>query len=606
MTKEQIWQELSFAWNNRRSDMRGSFHTAQEFLAICEQIHDKKGAADSHKILGYCYWRFSEFSLSMEHSIKALEFYQQEKDLRGEADTLNSLGAVYMFQKEHQKRLDCNLKCLDIRYELGNADDISGSMNNIGESYLEMQDYVSAKKWFYDCVNYPGSTSDSLAWATHNLGKLFLIEKDYMQSEKSFLESLALSQEMVYDVLTTETYLQLSKLYQELEKMKSAEDYAVKALELATFTGAKEEQKNAFALLSEIKENQGKFKEALEDYKKFHALFSEIHDESNIQQLKDLEFQYELENMRKEAEIERLKTVDLKAAYDQIDSQKQLLEQRNKEIVESIRYAQRIQQAVLKEEKHVSEHLPDHFIFYRPKDIVSGDFYWAQEKDGVLYVAAADCTGHGVPGGFLTMLGIAFLNEIISKNELQTPAQILNELHDKFIKELQLQDSTRDGMDITLVSLRYDDKTNTKELMWAGAYNPLWVVKKRNEHGVSAVSDISKLTSISLEWENKEIELFEIKPDKQPIGRGDDHHDFTNHSLTLENEDMLYLFSDGYQDQFGGSSGKKLKKSGFRSLILSLAEQPMENQLESMENFFESWKGEHEQVDDICVIGIKL
>lgn len=606
MTIEQIWQELSFAWNNRRSDMRTSFHKAKEFLAICEQIHDRKGAAECHKILGYCYWRFSEFSSSMEHSLKALDYFQHEKDLRGEADTLNSLGAVYMFQKEHQKRLECNLKCLEIRYKLGNADDISGSMNNIGETYLEMQDYASSKKWFFDCINYPGSTSDSLAWASHNLGKLYFIESDYTNSEKSFLESLTLSTEMVYDILSTETFLQLSRLYLTLDKLDLAKEYSVKALNLSTSIGAKEEQKNAYHLLSQIKEAQGKFKDALDDYKKFHVLFSEIHNESNMQRLKDLEFQFELENMRKEAEIERLRTVELKAAYDQIDAQKQLLEQRNKEIVESIRYAQRIQQAVLKEEKHVSEHLPDHFIFYRPKDIVSGDFYWAQEKDGVLYVAAADCTGHGVPGGFLTMLGIAFLNEIISKNELQTPAQILNELHDKFIKELRLQDSTRDGMDITLVSLRYDNQTDSKELMWAGAYNPLWVVKKRNEHGKSTITDISKLTSISLEWENEEIELFEIKPDKQPIGRGDDHHDFTNHSLTLENEDLLYLFSDGYQDQFGGEHGKKLKRSGFRNLILSLAEQPLENQLETIGNFFETWKGEREQVDDVCVIGIKL
>ena len=606
MTTEQILRELTYAWNNRRSDMRGSFHKAQEFLHQCEQLEILEGVAECHKILGYCFWRFSEFSLSMEHSLKALDFYQKEKDLRGEADTLNSLGAVYMFQKEHQKRLDCNLKCLEIRQELGSADDISGSMNNIGETYLEMNELVSAKKWFEDCINFPGSTADSLSWANHNLGKLYFIEHDYTNSEKAFLKSLSLSMEIVYDVLSTETYLHLGILHKTKGNLPLAHEYATKALNLATLTGAKEEQKNAVGLLSEINEKSGLLKEALIDYKKYHQLFSEIHNESNLQRLKDLEFQHELESMRKEAEIERLRTVELKQAYDQIEAQKELLEQRNKEIVESIRYAQRIQQAVLKEEKHVSEHLPEHFIFYKPKDIVSGDFYWAQEKKGVLYVAAADCTGHGVPGAFLTMLGIAFLNEIISKNEFQTPAQILNELHDKFIKELQLQDSTNDGMDITLVSLRYDEESATKELMWAGALNPLWVVKKRREHGFTSVTDFSHLTNISLEWESNEIDLFEIKPDKQPIGGGIEHHDFTNHKLLLENDDMLYLFSDGYQDQFGGSNGKKLKRSGFRDLILSLAEKPIENQLQGMESFFDSWKGDHEQVDDICVIGIKL
>lgn len=596
MTESEVIVDLEVAWNNRRSDMRGSFHEAKESLERCAQESDLKGIADCHKILGYCYWRFSEFSLSMEHSLKALEFYQLTNDLRGEADTLNNLGAVYMFQKEHQKRLECNLECLKIRMKLGNADDISGSMNNIGETYLEMGDYPQAKKWFLDCINYPGSTSDSIAWANHNLGKLFLIEGEYELSEKTFLHSLELSIEINYDVLTTETYLQLSTLHKEFKNYQKALEYGYLALELAEKTGAKEEQKNAYFLLSEIKENENNPLEALQYYKKFHALFKEIHNESNIQRLKDLEFQFELENIKKEAEIERLKTVELKAAYDQIDEQKQLLEQRNKEIVESIRYAQRIQQALLKEENHVSEHLPEHFIFYRPKDIVSGDFYWAQEKKGVLYVAAADCTGHGVPGGFLTMLGIAFLNEIISKSEIQTPAEILNELHNKFIKELGLQDSAKDGMDITLISLRFDAETNSKELMWAGAYNPLWVVKNRNQ----------KHKVISIDGAPQEMELIEIKPDKQPIGRSEDHHDFTNHSFLLEKEDMVYLFSDGYQDQFGGQMGKKLKKSGFKNLILSMAELPIENQLAGMENFFESWKGNHEQVDDICVIGIKI
>jgi serine phosphatase RsbU (regulator of sigma subunit) len=594
MTEASILLELEKAWNNRRSDMRGSFHIAKEYLTYCEEEGFQKATADCHKIAGYCYWRFSEFSLSMEHSLFALEYYQQVNDLRGEADTLNSLGAVFMFEKEHQKRLECNLKCLEIRIQLGDAEDISGSMNNIGETYLEMGENESAKRWFYDCINYPGCTADSISWATHNLGRLFLLEGDFSASQEMFLESLAVSNEISYDILTTETLLQLSGLYKQLDRYDIALEYANKAFELAITTGAKEEQKTAFKLRSEIKEQQGDLIGALEDYKLFHQLFTEIHNESNKQRLKDLEFQFELENIKKEAEIERLKTVELKAAYDQIEQQKSLLEQRNKEIVESIRYAQRIQQAVLKEENYVSEHLPEHFIYYKPKDIVSGDFYWAQEKKGILYVAAADCTGHGVPGGFLTMLGIAFLNEILSKNEIQTPAQILNELRDKFIKELQLHDSSNDGMDITLVSLRYDEQTDSKELLWAGAYNPLWIVKKRGALNESNDS------------ENHKLELLEVKPDKQPIGKSDDQKDFTDHRLVLDKGDMLYLFSDGYQDQFGGKTGKKLKRSGFKDLILSLAKQPLENQLQGMDSFFETWKGEYEQVDDICVIGIKL
>lgn len=588
MKPDEIERLLQDAWLNRRSEMRNSFHVAQEIKNHCVDQEYTKGIAECNKILGYCYWRFTEFSLSMEHSLAALSYYQSVGDLRGEADTLNSLGAVYMFQKENDKRLDCNLKCLELRKLIGDADDISGSMNNIGETYFEMGDYPSANDWFDQCINYPGATQDSAAWALHNLGKLRQKQGDLESSVAYFLESLDLSRSMDYDVLTTETLLMLSRLYKQQNEFSQALDYITQTIESAERIGSREELKEAYLLLSELYEFEGNFEGALRVHRKFHELYRDIHNEDNLQRMKDLEFQYELENARKEAEIERLKTVELRKAYDQIDKQRTLLEYKNKEILDSIRYAQRIQKALLKEERHVSLHLPEHFILYKPKDIVSGDFYWAHEKDGVLFVAAADCTGHGVPGGFLTMLGIAFLNEIISKNELKTPADILNELRDKFIEELHLQESAHDGMDIALIRLGFDDSIQRREVLWAGAQNPLWVVK-----GVGGQSEYSG-------------KLLEILPDKQPIGPSDDMHKFTDHRLELDKGDKLYLFSDGYHDQFGGADGKKLKKSGFKDLLMSVAELPMDDQLKALTQFFESWKGSNDQVDDVCVIGIEL
>lgn len=249
--------------------------------------------------------------------------------------------------------------------------------------------------------------------------------------------------------------------------------------------------------------------------------------------------------LKKPGWTDEVKSVELKEVNNKIEQQKELLEIRNREIVESIRYAQHIQRAVLKEERHVSLHLPEHFILFKPKDIVSGDFYWAHEKDGVLYVAAADCTGHGVPGGFLTMLGIAFLNEI------KTPAQILNELQNKFVNELKLEGAVRDGMDITLMSMHYDTDSNTKELIWAGAYNPLWVIRDNMDSDESS----------------ERYQLLEVKPDKLTIGALDQHRTFNDHKLSLNIGDLVYLFSDGFQDQFGGNTGKKLKKSGFKEVF---------------------------------------
>jgi serine phosphatase RsbU (regulator of sigma subunit) len=458
-------------------------------------------------------------------------------------------------------------------------------MNNIGETFLDLKDYDSAKKWFIECLELENAGEDSVAWALHNLGELYLLEENYSKSEESFLESLEISERNSYFVLTTETLLRLGVFYKERGDNLRSMSYADRAVELSKKTGSREDENAAQLLMAQMKELLGDYIGALEHYKESHRLYSEIHNQTNIQAIKDIQFQHQLEKIRQkaeEAELEKIRTIELQKAYDQIRHQSRLLEERNNEIMESIRYAKRIQEAVLVEKKHVSSHLPEHFIYFRPKDIVSGDFYWAQEKDGFLYVAAADCTGHGVPGGFLTMLGIAFLNEILSQKSLLTPAQILGELRDKFIKELRLQDSSNDGMDISLVRLEYHQENESNELLWAGANNPLWVVS------------------------NEGKKFIELKADKQPIGKSDVQKPFTDTSLQLRKGDLVYLFSDGYHDQFGGENGKKLKKSGFKELILSLSKLSINEQNKSLDQHYENWKGNTDQVDDICVIGLRI
>lgn len=181
------------------------------------------------------------------------------------------------------------------------------------------------------------------------------------------------------------------------------------------------------------------------------------------------------------------------------------------------------------------------------------------------------------------MLGIAFLNEILSQPEILTPAEILEQLRQKFIKELRLQDSSNDGMDISLIRIQYQHKNPSTEAIWAGANNPLWIIRKSDRKVIQ-----------------------EIFPDKQPIGSSEQVLPFTDHRFLLEEGDLFYLFSDGYHDQFGGKDGKKLKKSGFKEVILKMHSLPINDQLTQMESFFDSWKGDRDQVDDICVIGMRM
>ncbi|MFB6257903.1 MAG: SpoIIE family protein phosphatase [Flavobacteriales bacterium] len=278
-----------------------------------------------------------------------------------------------------------------------------------------------------------------------------------------------------------------------------------------------------------------------------------------------------------------------------IEEQKGLVEEKQKEILSSIDYASHIQNALLKEEEERGSELPEHFIFYRPKEAVSGDFYWSFEKDGDVWFAVADCTGHGVPGAFLTMLGNSFLNEIVPQQKGATPASVLNELRDRFVRELGKR--AKDGMDISLLRISSDERT----LEWAGANNALYLVRKgKTEDQERVVQDHCKFK------EGEDRVLIEFLPDKRPIGKSDEGGDFTLWRTELKGGERLYLFSDGYPDQFGGEKGKKFKYKPFKDLLLSTADRSMGEQRDELERRFEEWKGDLEQVDDVCVAGLKV
>jgi serine phosphatase RsbU (regulator of sigma subunit) len=259
--------------------------------------------------------------------------------------------------------------------------------------------------------------------------------------------------------------------------------------------------------------------------------------------------------------------------------QRDVLEHQNKEIEDSIRYASRIQNAVLPADHDFAGLIPESFVFFKPLEIVSGDFYWISQVESKLIISAADCTGHGVPGAFMSMLGVAFLNEIVNKDHVTRPDLILNKLRDKVIEALQQQGKSgeaKDGMDIVLVCI--DEQT--KKLSYAGAYNPLIMIRNG--------------------------ELSEISADKMPIAIYDNMKEFTMHEISIATGDLFYFYSDGYEDQFGGPNGKKLKSKRFKQLLLDNYDKPLKDQKLILEKSFEEWKGNLKQVDDIVVIGVKV
>ena len=260
---------------------------------------------------------------------------------------------------------------------------------------------------------------------------------------------------------------------------------------------------------------------------------------------------------------------------EEIEKQKEEVEVAHKEIRDSIDYAKRIQSAILPPLKLVKEYLPASFILYKPKDVVAGDFYWMEHKKDVVLFAAADCTGHGVPGAMVSVVCNNGLNRSVREYGLTDPGKILDKTREIIIEEFEKsEEDVQDGMDISLCAL------SGQTLKWAGAYNPLWVIRNG--------------------------EILETKPNKQAIGKVDNPEPFSTHILELEKGDAIYIFTDGFQDQFGGERGKKFKSINFKKVLLTIQAESMEKQKELLLKAFIDWKGNQEMVDDVCVIGVRI
>jgi serine phosphatase RsbU (regulator of sigma subunit) len=291
--------------------------------------------------------------------------------------------------------------------------------------------------------------------------------------------------------------------------------------------------------------------------------------------------------------------------------------------MDSITYAKRIQSAILPPAKVVKEYLQESFIFYKPKDIVAGDFYWLEsichsepvelstngskessilrqaqdDNSNIVLFAAADCTGHGVPGAMVSVVCNNGLNRSVREYGLTDPGEILNKTREIVVQEFEKsEEEVKDGMDIAICSL----EGNT--LKYAGAHNPLWIIRPRH----SGLDPESLNDKIAGQARNDDYDLIETKANKQPIGKFDNPEPYTTHTIELQKGDSLYIFSDGYADQFGGEKGKKLKTANFKKLLLSIQKENMTNQKQLINEAFENWKGNLEQLDDVCVIGVKI
>lgn len=282
----------------------------------------------------------------------------------------------------------------------------------------------------------------------------------------------------------------------------------------------------------------------------------------------------------------------------QISDQTSTLRHKEQEITDSIRYALRIQLSIIPTPERVKALLPQSMVFYKPKDIVSGDFYWVEEINNEILFAAVDCTGHGVPGAMMSVIGLKSLNQAVQDKKLSKPSDILQHLDiavNDTLRQSSDANAVKDGMDLALCNINY----KTLKLQYAGAFNGVCIIRKN-----IATSHQPK--------SNREVfygsDLLELRPDKLPIGSNTDGiaDTFMNHEFQLQPEDLVYIYTDGYADQFGGPRGKKFKYNQLKDILVSLADVPVESHFGVLEKSLKDWQGSQEQVDDVLVIGVRI
>ncbi len=492
-----------------------------------------------------------------QNLLKALPVFEEIGDIRYIANMYEMLGLINMNKKNADKALDYLTKSLDIRKQIGNKFGIANTYKNLGNFYR-----------------------------VNNNGKKAL---------EYYKKALGLAMEMEAKNILVELYYNIADILKEKGEYKNAYNYLAKYINLKDTLQNEDNTKKMTQLAMQyefdkkqrLQEEEQKRKDAIQQERlKQQEMITYFFVAGFVLMMILVFFIYK--NYRNKQKSNRL----LEEKNKMLQEQKDKIEAQNKDITDSIKYAQRIQRALLPPNEFFTEKLLDYFILFRPRDIVSGDFYWATEKHDKIILTAADCTGHGVPGAFMSMLGISYLNEIVNKydpnsGEPMRASIILNQLRyavKTSLKQTGDDDEAKDGMDMALIII--DKKTNV--VQYAGAHNPLFIVR--------------------------DGELIKYKADKMPVGIFiREKESFTNHEIQVQKGDAVYMFSDGFVDQFGGEKGKKFMVARFRELILRIHDKPMAEQKAVFEYELDNWmnhidiNGEnYRQIDDILVIGFRV
>jgi len=603
-------------------DVEKALEYNKQALKVEEEIDDVETMSKTLNNIALIYNNQGNTVQALDYLFKSLTIRERIKDTVGIANVYLNLGLIYLAQNEKEKALQYYLKSLAIRKSANDKNGIANVLSNIGHLYSKYNQFDSSFKYYDKSLVLRRQSNDKkgLIQTLNGLGSLYNRKNELDKALSYYEESLALCLETNNKQNLTTIYSNLGNIYYKLKKNDKAESYAKIALKNSQEMGYPENIFLSANLLYNIYKSQDKFKDALN----MHELSTKMQDSvSNLEARKMIlqkQFQYEYEKKAsadslKIAEEKKVTAAQLKqektqryALYgglalvalfavfmfnrfrvtnrqkqiieikeQETQHQKKVVEEKNKEITDSITYAKRIQEAILPPQQFVNEFLPDNFILYKPKDLVAGDFYWMEVVDEKIFIAAADSTGHGVPGALVSVVCSNALNRALKEFNLMDTGKLLDKTRELVLETFaKSNEQVKDGMDISLLCIDKKKKT----AFWSGANNPLWKISTNN--------------------------LSEIKADKQPIGKTDQPKPFTTHTMQINSGDVFYLFTDGFADQFGGEKGKKFKYQQLKELLININNTSLNEQCQLLSKKFDDWKGKLEQVDDVCIIGIKI
>jgi len=521
---------------NLQGNLYESFGDYEKALKIClnalrlsTAIHDRQTEAESCSQLGLIYTRLGNYPKALKYYNSGLKIRKTMKDENGMASSFNRIGMIMRLTKKYKKSLEYYNKSLEIRRK--NKHSIPWTLLGIASTYEEMQKTSEALE-YYEQGMIGGDIRCKLQCIMGS-GRIYSILGEPVKAEEKLSESLRMAHDLRAPSLAAEAHLALANHF----------------------------------------ESNGQPGKALESYKLFQEVKESIQSDESKNKLQNVEISYAIEKSEHQKEIYRLKHIELKKAYDIID-------EKNKYITSSINYASRIQKALLPDLSEFEGLQRNCFILYLPKEIVSGDFYWFNTTEDKLIAVIGDCTGHGVPGALMSMLGISFLGEIVKDHRDSESGQMLNELRKKVQRALHQKGTSgeaNDGMDISLCII--DSKRNI--IQYSGAYNNLCLIRNG--------------------------ELIEYQADRMPIGISElADKNFTTYNINSVSGDLIYMSTDGFADQFGGPDRKKYKNSALKSFFLKIHSLPIIKQKKELEKEFNNWKGTNTQIDDVLILGLKI